>query len=286
MKLVKTAITAAVSTATIVAITACGSSSSNSTSFVTKCLPLSVSVPFGGMAFKTDGDLLIADGYNGNVLLIDHTTCAESNATVITAQTAVAVVQDSGDGTVYVGDGAGNVYSIDNNGTATVLVAVGSSINGLRMAPATFGSYAGQLFAATQSGVYAIDQSAVSPTPVQLSTTACSDIIFDGSTTLYAAAPGESKIYTVEANGTVADFNTTVGYVDGLEISDDKSTLYLANSGTDELSSFEIATKTLTKIADVNFDGGYWPSGLVNDHNGFLLMHTGDDNNITAQPLN
>lgn len=248
--------------------------------FNTSCLPLAVNASYGDMAFNADGNLLIADTSSNNILLLNRTSCTTSTFATIAGQNLVSVVEDTVNNRVYAGSGgAGNLYDIDpGTGTSTLITTLGVEANAMAIAPASYGSYAGQLIiVGSDAGIYAVDQSATSPSAVLIVDigTYASDLVFSSDGTLYVADFSNGKIVTVAADGTLADFATGLTNPDGLAIDNTGSQLFIADSATNTLSSAAIPSGTVTSLGTATFGGGYYPSGLAFDGYATLLIHTG-----------
>ena len=157
----------------------------------------------------------------------------------------------------------GNIYQVDpETGSSTLLTTLSSAVNGIVIAPATYGSYGGQLIVATYAGhIYAVDQSVASPTPVQITYigTSASALVFGSNGTLYVADYWNNKILTVTAAGVVADFVTTgLSGPDGLAFGN--GVLYVANADDDTVKSVTIPGGTVSTVTSADFDGGWYPS--------------------------
>jgi len=256
--------------------------------FNTSNLPLAVtgaSGGYGSFAFDANGNLLFVANNTDEIRLLDRSTC-----TVTTVATGVSggstllgmiYYQDF----IYVGAENGNLYKVNpTNGSSTVLTTfpMGEELNGVVIAPATYGSYGGQLIVASDTGnIYAVDQSAALPTPVliaDIGTSPASALIFGNDGTLYVADHYGDKIVTVTAAGVVADFATGLSEPDGLAINSSGNLLYVANSDDDTVKSVTIPGGIVTTIfTPVDFDSGFWPSPIIfDDPSNSLLVGTGE----------
>jgi len=248
--------------------------------FSTSCLPLGgLSGNYGQIAFRANGDLLIADLNNNTILSLDRTACTTTTLATITGEPLRAVVEDPARDRIYAGSNTGNIYEVNpNTGASTLLVSAGLYVNALVKAPASFGSYGGQLIIATSDGtIYAVDQTATSPSLQTVAVNpngAVSDLAFGSDGTLYAADYYGAKIVTVAANGTLADFATGLSGPDGLAIDNAGTQLLIADSATDTLNSAQIPSGTVSTLGMVNFDASWAPSGLAFDGYATVLMHT------------
>lgn len=252
--------------------------------FNTSCLPLTtVASSYGDVALNARGDLLIANTLDNNILLLDRASCTTSTIATISGQNLISVAEDAARNRLYaVAAVTGYVYEIDpDTGDATLLVDIGISVNAIVVAPAGYGSYAGQLIIAGSDGIiYAVDQTATTPVPVSIVDigTAALDLIFSSDDTLYVADYDNGKVVTVAANGTLADFAAGFVNPDGLAIDNTGARLFIADSGVaaDKLYSAAIPSGTVTELGIVNFGDGPYPTGLAFDGYSTILMHTGD----------
>ena len=251
--------------------------------FNTSCLPIQAAVSsngYGSFAFDNDGNLLFTAGDANDIGLLNRTSCTLTTVANDVGNDMLGIVYDQG--WIYAGDNGGNIYKVNPaTGSSTVLVNVGSAANGLVIAPATYGSYGGQLIVATYSGnIYAVDQSVASPTPVVIADAGeASALIFSSNGTLYVADAENIKIVTVTAAGVVADFVTT-GFIepDGLAINSNGSLLYVADSGDDTVKSVTIPGGVVSTITSVDFDSGWYPSPIIYDAaSNMLLMGSSED---------
>ena len=194
--------------------------------FNTSSLPLAVTGStyngFGSFTFDAEGNLLFAVNMADEIRSLNRIT-----GTVTTIATGVSgghtlLGITYNNGSIYVGDDNGDIFTVDpTTETSTLLTTVTGDVNGLVIAPASYGSYGGQLIAATSSHyIYAVDQSVSSPTPVLIANIANlpSALVFGSNGTLYVAASDGGKIVTVTAAGVVADFATGFSGPDGLAI--------------------------------------------------------------------
>jgi hypothetical protein len=246
--------------------------------FNTSCLPLAVTdgYSYGSFTFDANGNLLFVVNGADEIRSLDRSTC-----TVTTVATGVSGGSDLlgmtyYQGSIFVGANNGNIYKVDPTaGSSTLFTPISSPVNGIVIAPATFGSYGGQLIVATYNGdIYAVDQSVASPTPVQIAYigTDASALIFDGDGTLYLADYMNNKILTVTAAGVVADFATGLSGPDGLAFDTNGGLLYVANSGDDTLKSVTIPGGSVSTITSVNFNGGWYPSPIIYDATSNILL--------------
>jgi hypothetical protein len=256
--------------------------------FNTSCLPLSIAdaTGYGSFTFDAYGNLLFVVSGTDEIRSLDRSTCAVTTvATGISGGSTLlgmTYYQDF----IYVGNNNGNIYKVNPiTGSSTLLTTISSNqINGLVIAPATYGSYGGQLIVATYPGnIYAVDQSLASPTPALISNIGSQEVsalIFGSDGTLYVADRGNSKIVTVTATGVVADFATAgLSGPDGLAFGN--GVLYVANSDDDTLKSVTIPGGSVSNITSVDFDGGFWPSRLIYDAtSNIVLMGTGSSSLI------
>mgnify|MGYP001361135748 CR=1 FL=1 len=246
-------------------------------------LPLTVDgteYSFGSFAFDADGNLLFVGAYTSNIISLNRTSGAVTTvATGLPDLLGIIYYQ----GSIYVGADNGDIYKVDpTTGSSTLLTNVGSTANGLVIAPAGYGSYGGQLIVAAYSGnIYAIDLTAASPSPVLIASTGgeASALIFGGDGKLYVADAENSKIVTVTAAGVVTDF-VTAGFSepDGLAINSSGDLLYVSDAGDDTVKSVTIPGGVVSTITSADFDSGWYPSPIIYDAaSNMLLLGTGED---------
>jgi len=232
---------------------------------------------YGNIALDRNGDLLVVGGGVNNL----WTIARADGALTVVALTGVAgtVVSVADNGTaVYIGDSLGNVYTADTaTGACTLLVAAGAlDIQGLAVAPASFGAFAGQLIAADRSGnVLAIDAAGTVTTVAAGAAPANTllNLAFAADGTLYIVDQG-GNLSTVTAAGVVAVFATGLGAADGVTVDDTGARVFVFAPGTG-INSVDRTTGVVTLVSNAYaLDGGYWPSGAYFDAAGGDLFLT------------
>lgn len=250
--------------------------------FNTSSLPLTVTdgSPIFSFAFDGNGNLLFIALNAGELRSLDRIT-----GTVTTVATGLPgstwrgiVYQDSS--SIFVGAMSGSIYKVNpTDGSTTTLITIsgGGWINCLAIAPATFTPYGGQLIAASNTGIYAIDQSLASPTVTQISNIGgdeASSLVFGSDGTLYVALREDNKIVTMTAAGVATDF-ATVGLSgpDGLAIDNNAGLLYVTNDGDATIKSVTIPGGTVsTFTTGLSFSGGWAPSPIIVDVTSNILL--------------
>jgi sugar lactone lactonase YvrE len=231
---------------------------------------------FGNAAFDSNGDLIVVGGDS-----VDVTTVARSDGS-LTALTLIGTagqlisIVDPDTGVLYVGSNLGDIYSVDpTTGVATLVVNIGSSVNGLVVAPAGYGAFGGQLIAATLGGgggVVAVDPTG--PTVTQIVAGGYSDLEFASDGTLYTVNTGNGDVETVSAAGVVAAV-ATIASADGIAVDSPGGRLFVASGGAPgELFSVTIPGGVVASLGNFDLNGGFFPSGLAFDGS-TLMMLTG-----------
>jgi sugar lactone lactonase YvrE len=278
-------------------LTSCSKSDSSSRGpFDTSALPLAVTGsngPYGSFTFDGDGNLLFDVNDANEIRSLNRYTGAVTTVATGVSVGYTLIGMTYYNGFIYVGDDDGNIFKVDpSTGSSTFLVNMGSGndVNGLAIAPSTFGTYGGQLIVATDENgsIYAVDQSQASPTPVliaSISAGSASALIFGSDGTLYAAAYSYGKIVTVTAAGIVADFATGLNAPDGLAIDDNGGFLYVADSSDDAIYNVTIPGEVVSSIASVTFGGGFWPSAMIYDETSNILLFGSGSIDLTIDYL-
>ena len=257
------------------------SDNSNRGPFNTAFLPYAVTdsgYGCGSFTFDGSGNLLFTVNDIDEIRLMDRNTGAVSTVAtgVSGGHTLTGMVYYNS--LIYVGDDNGDIFEVDpSTGTSTLVVTItGENVNGLAVAPSSFGAYGGQLIVATDAGsIWAVDQSAASPTPVLiggLGATSASALVFGSDGTLYVAAYNDGAIVTVTAAGLVTNFATGLSRPDGLAIDDNGGYLYVADSGDNTLKSVTVPGGVVSTIASVDFAGGFWPSPIIFDSTSNIVL--------------
>jgi hypothetical protein len=222
---------------------------------------------------------------------------------------SVAIGFDPADPTqqvIYFGSSEGKLYRRTDDGTVTLLngTATDSPILGLEIAPASFTGFGGDLIATTQDGeVFAIDPQAPNPATtitLSLSVSRLSDLVFAAGGALYLVDNGTSASHILRVappNGATTWPTTDLGApiaqlgrADGIEI-DEGAHRLLVTSNTaagDQLLAVALgptpAAGTVTALANISIDDGFFPTGVIYDRLGTVVVRRG---NITSslQPV-
>jgi streptogramin lyase len=249
--------------------------------FNTSSLPLTVTdgSPVFSFAFDGKGNLLFIAEIASELRSFDRST-----GTVNTVATGLPgsswrgiAYQDSN--SIFVGAENGNIYKVDpTTGSTTTLITVsgGAYINCLAIAPTTFTPYGGQLIAASNTGIYAIDQSLASPTVTQISNmggSMASSLVFGSDGTLYVALEEDDKIVTMTAVGVATDFATGLSGPDGLAIDNNAGLLYVTNDKDATIKSVTIPGGTVSTFATgLSFSYGWAPTPIIVDATSNILL--------------
>lgn len=276
-------------TVALFAFAACGSDDNPAapatkppSQFNTSNMPITIpgsTVQFGNMSTDGSGNLLITPGYNGGTLFTVSRSTGQLRivATNIGSMDLMSSVYDPDSNVTYVGT-RGNpvqIYTVNMvDGTSSLLVDLGSleTANDLLIAPAGFGAYGGHLLVCTRSGgVVAVDLA----NPVggtQVAAGGFNSGVFGSDGTLYCTVASSDQVVTVSPTGTVTPFVTVRSGLDGITFSGSK--LYVASSDRDSVFTVSVPGGNIAPYAAANFDGGWYPSGLVFD-NGKLITGVG-----------
>jgi hypothetical protein len=191
---------------------------------------------------------------------------------------------------IYIGTDQGNIYRRSSDGTVSMFVSASAdAVLGLELAPAIgFGSFGGHLIATTSAGeLLAIDP--LSPNPVAEITpsgplTTLIDLVFASDGTLYVVEDGPStapRLLMIAPDGTVTPLATgsgKLGQPDGIEIDEGGDRLLVTSvfGGGDRLLEVALANSQVNKIADIDIDFGFFPTGIVYDRLGTVIVRSGD----------
>ena len=146
------------------------------------------------------------------------------------------------------------------------------------VAPSSYGPYGGQLIVAlSDGGIYAIDQTQVSPAPVLIVDIggAASDLVFGSDGTLYVADFSANNILTVIPGEVPTFFAGNLNGPDGLAIDNNGRRLLVANSGDSTLKQVTIPTGVSSDLGTVTLDVGFLPSGIFYDRFSTVLVGVG-----------
>jgi len=271
------------------------------TPFNTSCLPLAVPNTISGIASFSSylfNNMLISSYSTDQVLILNRRTCTlETLASNVSGHFLLGITYDHTLGLIFVGATDNNsshtIYSIDpSDGSSNLVATVAKQPNGLTLAPAGFGAYAGQLIVGLANGeIYALNHTQTTPTQTKFATlagSAVSDLIFGPDGTLYAAGYGVNSIFTVAPNGTttvVADGSKGLNRPDGLAIDNIKGLLFVTNAGDDTLRQVTIPGGVVSDLGSMDFGIGFFPSGIYFDPYGSIITGLGE-NSLTLSFTN
>lgn len=196
-------------------------------------------------------------------------------------------------GDLYLGTEGGQVLKRDSSGTVTALVTLDSEVLGLELTPATESLAVGPLLASLFNGKVCIVD-LVNPIPGDCQSPAGSqpipDLVFDRNRTLYAVqrpGPGQvppAAIWQRPEGGAFAPLGVSnpslLGAPEGVALDEGGNRLLVASefaATTDQILELRLDTLTVRTLAFVDLDGGPFPSGLIYDGLGRVLLRTSND---------
>lgn len=266
--------------ALVIALNACSSSDeivAKAPAFDITNLPMTLDDAdgIGSFVFDNNGNLLfVAQGAAELRSLSRETSTVSVIATGLAGYDlrGIAVTTDY----IYLGGASGQIYRVDPSTGASSLfatIAGGGYINCLAIAPSSFGSYGGQIIAATSAGIYAVNISTLATVQIT-SASFISSIVFGSDGTLYAARYTSNEIATVTSTGTVTAFvSTELSGPDGLTIDDANGYLYVTNDGDGMIKRVRISDGTvLDVIVSLPFNSGWAPTPIILDTAGNRLL--------------
>ncbi|TMA36053.1 MAG: hypothetical protein E6J87_01770 [Deltaproteobacteria bacterium] len=227
-----------------------------------------------------------------------------------TSEKVYGVAVDPSDQTIYVSTSLGNVWKRDAAGDKPTLLASVSSqpLLGLefvprkrtdQLVPFNFDPYSGQLVATTDGGhVFVISTSGtvtrITSSPIG---NHLSDLVFDVDGTLYVLDNDvldndpSSHILRVAPDGTAVQLPVSVsqlGRPDGIEIDEGMNRLLVTSTTAggehEQLLGVNLSTGAVTALGDVDFDDGFFPTGVVYDRLGAVVLRQGDSS-LKVVPL-
>jgi len=251
---------------------------------------------YSDLALDPDGHLLVPT-QNGRSLIRISRFDADQDTLVAgigdAGSVLVAVAYDFFRDQVFVGGAdasGGPVFQVDvGNGSWEQIATLEAPhrITSLAVAPEPYEPYGGHVIASTSGGdIVAINPD--EPTEIELITTLLpwvGDLAFAADGTLYAAghavADPAVHVQTVAPDGTAEVFATGFESPDGLWVDELGSRLFVADSGAGTLYAVSIPGGELTVMAnEVDFNVGYYASGLAFDGAQTLVMSTGESETV------
>jgi sugar lactone lactonase YvrE len=269
-------------------------------------------VGWGDLELDRDGAFVLVANHpaapTGNFLF--HVSRAGNSVTTLatnigaSGEMLVSLAVDPVTQAIYIGTDLGNVYRRSADGTVSLLAsASANAVLGLEIAPAGFTGYGGKLVATTDAGeLVVIDP--LSPTPVDQITPSQTlktlpDLVFSSDGTLYVLENDGSstpRLLRIAPDGTVNKLNTPAGQLgrpDGIEIDEGGKRLLVASSfdspstpNAAHLLAVALGNSSVSQIADINVDEGFFPTGVVYDRLGTAIYREGDSTtSVVAVPV-
>jgi sugar lactone lactonase YvrE len=230
----------------------------------------------GDLAFDGNGDLLATVAAPGHsVVRISRIDGSQTTiASGIAGTYLLGIAYRAANDMIYVHNDSGQIYSVTQNGTVT-LVATVASLNAITIAPNGFGNFGGYIIGVTNGGrVVAVDPTNGTTTDVAPAAGSASDLAFAPDGTLYIT--GVNSVRTVAADGTFATFKTGFSAAEGITISPDGSKMFLADSGTDMVYQVTIPGGVQTTIGAYDIDDGFFVAGILADMSNTVIVMTGE----------
>ena len=233
----------------------------------------------GEMAFDPAGNLLVTTttSATGAVVRVDRITGAQTTvASNIGTGYLVGLTYSAATDSIYVNTDNGTMYRIDNTGTVSTFVATGvNQLDALAIAPASFGSYGGYIIGVSEYGtVIAVNPTTAAVTTLTTTGPAMSDLAFAPDGTLYVS--GGPTISKMSATGVATTAFTGFSSADGITLSPDGTSLFVADSGTDQVIQVTRATSATTIVGSYNIDDGFFVGGILADPGNTVIVMTGE----------
>jgi DNA-binding beta-propeller fold protein YncE len=243
-------------------------------------IPIHESNYYADVAFDANCDLLVAGAFSPTVFRVSRTTGAVTTAYDIpdTANMLSVAVRPT-DGTVFVvTDGPPVLWSIGANGVAVQVMPLPTTVAALAFAPPMFGAYGSKLFGSGSDGnLYVFEPQQPSMTSIAQVQGIASDLAFapDGSAVYLAVDAG--RIDKVTPMGAVSTFASGLWSPDGLAVSADGTRLYVAEySDGIGLLAYPLPSGAPVVGPRIQFDGGWYTTGVVVDRSGDILVKAKD----------
>lgn len=220
-----------------------------------------------GVATTTTDDIYFTSGFGGEIYKIDSSGNQTTYATTTNTSMGLTINGD----TLFAGNGLGQIVTYDLNAaipTASSFVSISGTVNDMMFADAA-SVYAGSIIAATNSGLYAIDENTQVTTTISLGLFNGVEFASDGS--LYATTSNGIQHYLT--NG-VLDYYISTTALDGIAIHEATDDIFLASSSAQSILRFDSTSLTTSTFAStVEFDGGWYPSPLEFSSDGTELLY-------------
>ncbi|MHA1113401.1 MAG: PEP-CTERM sorting domain-containing protein, partial [Alphaproteobacteria bacterium] len=236
---------------------------------------------YGSVVTDPTGDVSLTKDFDNAVIKVDSGGTASTFATIGSSTSLALALTGS---TLFAGNSAGELYSMNTGGPTPSLIASGlGSINGMAIAHGSFGSLGGQLLVASTSGILAVDIGGAFGVTTLVGSGTYSDLAFTNDGRLIATRYG-SAINEIDASGTVTTQISSVA-VDALTVHASTGDIFAGvSSGGGGYSKGDILRIDSTTFSQslfasgVGFDAGYFPSGLeFSSDGGSLYYYEGTD---------
>ena len=247
----------------------------------TSLFPIAIPGPtygLGDMTFDAAGNLLvIASSPTNAVVRVDRVTGALTTvASGIGTGYLLGIAYSAATDTIYVNTDNGIMYKIDNAGTVSLFATTNvNQLDALAIAPSTFGTYGGDIIGVSEYGtVIAVDPTTAAITTLTTTGPAMSDLVFAPDGTLYVS--GSATISTMSATGVATTAFSGFSSADGITLSPDGTSMFVADSGTDQVIQVTVATAATTIIGSYNIDDGFFVGGILADSGNTVMVMTGE----------
>jgi sugar lactone lactonase YvrE len=180
--------------------------------------------------------------------------------------------------TFVVTDYPPTLWSIATNGAISSVMTFPTVMAAIAIAPPTFGAFGNALFGSSEDGnVYRIDPQQQTLTSFAQLSDIASDLAFspDGSA-IYVAVQYD-RIDRISNTGVVTSFATGLNAPDGLAVSADSTRLYVADYADGVgLTAYPLPSGMPVVGPRIQFDGGWYTTGVVVDRSGDILVKAKD----------
>ncbi len=236
-------------------------------------LPFPVSIHpsnyYGDIAWDADCNILVGGSFEDGLYRIDRNDGSVTQIVNMFGSNSVnGITYRPQDDLIYVAvDNPNRLFTVDSNNMTSQVAALPTIINDIDVVPEGFGSYGGQIMMTSSTNtiyVYNPDDSSINTFATSSGQLSALDFTPDGQT-LYVVNYNNDRVEAVDSNGVVTTFYSGLADPDGIEIDSDGARMFVAQSGANRIDIITIPGAMLTQGPTADFDGGYYPTGVLVD---------------------
>ncbi len=225
---------------------------------------------YGDIAWDADCNILVGGSFNDGLFRVSKDDGSVTQIVNMFGSNSVnGITYRPQDELIYVAvDSPNRLFTVDSNNMTSQVTDLPAIINDIDVIPEGFGDLGGQIMmVSASSAIYVYDPSDSSITQFAMSSGPLSALDFaPDAQTFYVANYNNNRIDAVDVDGVVTTFYMGgLSGPDGIEVDSDGARLFVAQSNANRIDIITIPGAVLTQGPTGEFDGGYYPTGLLVD---------------------